>query len=24
MLPILFRSQHLMMRPDTKVEKVYL
>ncbi|POP86746.1 IS66 family insertion sequence hypothetical protein, partial [Pseudomonas syringae pv. avii] len=24
MLPILFRSQHLMMRPDAKVEKVYL
>ncbi|GAO94053.1 hypothetical protein PSA5_15070, partial [Pseudomonas syringae pv. actinidiae] len=23
-LPILFRSQHLMMRPDAKVEKVYL
>ncbi|KAA0973358.1 IS66 family insertion sequence element accessory protein TnpB, partial [Pseudomonas sp. ANT_J28] len=23
MLPILFRSQPLMMRPDAKVEKVY-
>jgi len=23
-LPIPFRSQHLMMRPDAKVEKVYL
>jgi hypothetical protein len=24
MLPIPFQSQHLMMRPDAKVEKVYL
>ncbi|NAS99855.1 IS66 family insertion sequence hypothetical protein, partial [Pseudomonas syringae pv. actinidifoliorum] len=24
MLPILFRSQHLIMRPDAKVKKVYL
>ncbi|KAB0479781.1 IS66 family insertion sequence element accessory protein TnpB, partial [Pseudomonas reinekei] len=24
MLSIPFRSQHLMMRPDAKVEKVYL
>ncbi|RZN97385.1 IS66 family insertion sequence hypothetical protein, partial [Pseudomonas moorei] len=24
MLPIPLRSQHLMMRPDAKVEKVYL